>query len=81
MVKREIDDRCIKYLGKTFQMDADVFEGKTLIRIKVVPNYGNISWFKPEKEDKCAYIRENGKKRRLEMNEIIKRLTGSTSTS
>lgn len=77
MVKREIDDRCIKYLNKTYHIDADVFEGKTIIRIKVVPNYGNISWFKPEKGDKCAYIRENGKKRKLEINEIIGRLTGS----
>lgn len=76
MVKREIDDRCIKYLSKTFQIDADEFKEKTLIRIKVVPNYGNISWFKPEKGDKCAYIRENGKKRKLEIHEIIEKITG-----
>ena len=81
MVKREIDDKSIKYLGKTFQIDADLFGGKTLIRIKVVPNYGNISWFKPEKGDKCAYIRDNGKKRKLEIDEIIGRLTGSGLTS
>lgn len=74
MVKREILDKCLKYLGKTYRIDADNFEGKTLIRIKISPNYGHVSWFRPEKGNPCAYIRENAKKRIMTPEEIEERL-------
>lgn len=73
MVKREIIDKCIKYLGRTHHIDADEYEGKTLIRIKIQSNYGQISYFKPENGRECAFIRENGKKRIMKSYEIAKR--------
>lgn len=76
IVKREITDKCIKYLGKTYRIDSDTFEGKTLIRIRISSNYGYVSWFTPEKGIPRAYIRENGKKRIMKPWEIEKRLTG-----
>lgn len=77
MVKREITDKCIKYLGKTYNIDADVYEGKTLIRIRVQSNYGSINYFKPEAGNECAYIRDNGKKRVMKTREIVERLIGN----
>ena len=74
MVKREIADKCIKYLKKMYRIDADSYKGKTIIRIKVSSNHGNISWFTPEKGNPCVYIRENGKKRALEPYEIEARI-------
>ncbi len=74
MVKREIIDKCIKYLGRTYRIDSAIFEGKTLVRIKVSSNYGYVSWFKPEKGAPYAYFRENGKKRIMGSTEIEKRL-------
>jgi len=74
IVKREIIDKCFKYLGKTYRIDSDTFEGKSLIRIKVSSNYGNVSWFKPESGNPCAFFRENGKKRIMRPEEIENRL-------
>lgn len=76
MVKREIIDKCIKYLGKTYRIDSDLYEGKSLIRVKVSSNYGSVSWFKPETGNPCAYIRENGKKRTMSPREIERRFRG-----
>ncbi len=74
MVKREIIDKCIKYLGRTYRIDSAIYEGKSLIRIKVSSNYGYVSWFRPDQGNPWVYIRENGKKRILEPGEIEKRL-------
>lgn len=74
MVKREITDKCLKYLSKTYRIDADSYKGKTIIRIKVCSNYGNISWFTPEKGNPCVYIRETGQKRTLTNDEMVARI-------
>ncbi len=73
-VKREIQEKCLKYLHKTYRLDADEFEGKILIRIRVLSNNGNLSWFFPKKDNPCAYIRLNGKKLKMKTDEITKRL-------
>ena len=72
LVKREITDKCIKYLRRSYRIDSDSFEGKTLIRIKVSSNYANLSWFEPENGNPCAFLRENGKKRIMKSHEIEK---------
>ncbi len=74
MVKREIIDKCIKYLSKTYRIDSGIYNGKTIIRIKVSSNFGNISWFKPEKGNECAYLRDNGKKIVMKSSDIERRI-------
>jgi len=76
MVKREIIDKCIKYLRKTYRIDSGIYNGKTIIRIKVSSNFGSINWFKPEKGNECAYLRDNGKIIVMKSSDIERRLRG-----
>lgn len=74
IVKREIIDKCFKYLHKfECKIDANQYEGKSLIRIKVNSNQGKISTFYPQNGDPCAFIRLNGKKKLMSPEEIAKR--------
>lgn len=74
MIKREIIDKCIKYLHKfEYRIDANQYKGKSLIRIKVNSNQGKISTFYPQNGDPCAFIRLNGKKKLMSPEEIAKR--------
>jgi len=74
MVKREIIDKCFKYLHKfECRIDVNQYKGKSLIRIKVNSNQGKISTFYPQNGDPCAYIRLNGKKKLMSPEEIAKR--------
>ena len=74
MIKREIIDKCFKYLHKfEYRIDANQYIGKSLIRIKVNSNQGKISTFYPQNGDQCAFIRLNGKKKLMSPEEIAKR--------
>jgi hypothetical protein len=75
MIKREIIDKCYKYLHKRdYLIEADQYRGKTLIRIRVKSNNGRISEFYPEQGDPCMFIRLNGKKEQMTPTEIRKRV-------
>ena len=74
MVKREILDKCFKYLHKfEYRIEANQYKGKTLIRIKVHSNRGKISTFYPEKGDPCSFLRLNGKKILMTPEQIFER--------
>ncbi len=55
------------------KVEANKYNGKTLIRIKVNSNKGKISTFYPENGDPCAFFRLNGKKIIMTPEQIAKR--------
>ncbi|MFX1383134.1 MAG: helix-turn-helix domain-containing protein, partial [Promethearchaeota archaeon] len=73
-VKRIIIDKCFKYLHKyVYKVEANKYNGKTLIRIKVKSNKGKISTFFPKNGDPCAFFRLNGKKIKMTPEQIAER--------
>ncbi len=73
-VKREIQEKSMKYLKKWPLLEVNQYKGKTLIRIKIHSNKGNISNFYPENGDPCAFIRLNGKKEKMTPEQIFKHI-------
>jgi len=73
-IKREIRQKCFNYLGKdNYRIDSRIFRGKSIIRIKIPSNYGNISWFTTSDGSLRVYIRKNGEKKQLTPHEIEER--------
>jgi len=70
----------LKYLkGKNNQKQYEIkklkfyykqFLGKSIIRIRVPSNHGNISWFKTSDGSLKVYTRRNGEKKQLTPHEI-----------
>ncbi len=73
-LKRDIQIKCWNYLKKDPRIEANEYQGKILIRIKIVSNNGRISWFHTKEGYDIAYIRLDGKKRKLSGREISERL-------
>ena len=70
-LKREIRQKCLNYLGKdNYRIDSRIYKGKSIIRIRVPSNHGNISWFKTSDKSLKVYTRRNGEKKQLTPYEI-----------
>ncbi|MFX1569442.1 MAG: helix-turn-helix domain-containing protein [Promethearchaeota archaeon] len=70
-LKREIRQRCFNYLGKdNYRIDSRIYKGKSIIRIKISSNFGDISWFKTSDGSLRVYMRKNGEKKLLSPSEI-----------
>lgn len=73
-LKREIRQKCFNYLSKdNYRIDSRIYKGKSIIRIKIPSNYGDISWFKTSDGSLRIYIRRNGEKKQLNPHEIDER--------
>lgn len=70
-LKREIRQKCFNYLGKdNYRIDSRIYKGKSIIRIRVPSNHGDISWFKTSDGSLKVYTRRNGEKKQLTPHEI-----------
>ncbi|MFW9973202.1 MAG: helix-turn-helix domain-containing protein [Candidatus Odinarchaeota archaeon] len=73
-LKREIRQKCFNYLGKDYyRIESRIYRGKSILRIKIPSNYGSTSWFHTSDGSLRAYIRRNGEKRQLSLQEIDQR--------
>lgn len=73
-LKREIRQKCFNHLGKdNYRIDSRIYKGKSIIRIKIPSNFGDISWFKTSDGSLRVYLRKNGEKKLLTPREINER--------
>ena len=75
-LKREIRQKCWNYLKKdNYRIEIRQYKEKTLMRIRVPSNNGNLSFFYTKDGSRTAYSRRNGEKVRMDDGEIDKRLS------